>query len=65
MSALYNHSFCAPIVSHLPLRPLRYEATRDLTTKSISVKTGAVDDCPARKIAESVAVVPILRSVGT
>lgn len=40
---------------------LGYEATRDLTTKAISVKAGAVDNCPARKIAETVAVVPILR----
>lgn len=39
----------------------RYEATRDLTTKSICVKTDAVDRCPAKLIAETVAVVPILR----
>lgn len=62
LSASYGHSFCAPAIPHFPLRSPRYEATRDLTTKSISVKTGAVDDCPAKKIAESVAVVPILRS---
>lgn len=38
-----------------------YEATATLTTKSIRVKTDRTDQCPAREISETVAVVPILR----
>lgn len=38
-----------------------YEATATLTTKAICVKTDRTDDCPAKTISETVAVVPILR----
>ncbi|CAM9221542.1 unnamed protein product [Ectocarpus sp. 6 AP-2014] len=40
---------------------LGYEATATLTTTSICVKTDRTDQCPAKTIAETVAVVPILR----
>eukprot|EP00903_Cladosiphon_okamuranus_P016882 g15564.t1 len=40
---------------------LGYEATATLTTQSIRVKTDRTDQCPARRISETVAVVPILR----
>lgn len=56
-----RHSRLIPLCTCIFLWRHRYEATRDLTTTSISVKTGAVDHCPAKKIAETVAVVPILR----
>ncbi|CAM9661944.1 unnamed protein product, partial [Hapterophycus canaliculatus] len=40
---------------------LGYEATATLTTKSICVRTDRTDQVPARKISQTVAVVPILR----
>ncbi|CAM9353718.1 unnamed protein product [Scytosiphon promiscuus] len=42
---------------------LGYEATATLTTKPICVKTDRTDQVPARKISQTVAVVPILRQV--
>lgn len=65
-SMLFGNSLSPPLCGQRLFDPRphlfrRYEATRDLTTKSISIRTDAIERCPARKIAESVAVVPILR----